>query len=92
MSSLRMPEISGAIAVHLPGVHVLVAGDVDLFEHGGRDVDDSGDGGPEAIDVLLGETDLNAGFGSADLLGGAAGKDADECRCPTGRRCSESPG
>jgi hypothetical protein len=39
-------------------------------------MDDSGDGGPKAIDVVLGEADLDAGFGSADLLGGAAGKDA----------------
>ena len=60
-------------------------GDVDLFEHGGRDVDDAGNSGPEAVDVVLGEADLDAGFGSANLLRSAAGKDADEVGAPLGK-------
>src|SRR5580700_7447210 len=72
----------GAVAVELPVVHVLVAGDVDLLEHGWRNVADAGNGRPQAIDVVLGEAHVDAGLGSADLLRSLAGKDTDEVRAP----------
>ncbi len=50
----------------------------------GRDAIDQRRGGRDAVEVVDGELDLRAGFLSAGLLRGAAGKDADDARAPVG--------
>src|ERR1700744_378833 len=79
----------GAVAVNLPGIHVLVAADVDLLEHGRRDVDDAGNGGPQAVDVFLGEADLNTSFRATDLLRGTPGEDPDQVGAPLGKNVAD---
>ncbi len=54
----------------------------DVFVYRGRDVIDAGNAGHEAVDVVEGEADLDAGFFSAGLFAGAAGKDADDVGAP----------
>ncbi len=75
----------GPDTVGLPGVAVEVVLDGDVLVH------DGGGGGHaleallDALDIVDVEADFNAGPGTAGLLGGSAGKDADHVRPELGK-------
>ena len=49
-----------------------------------RDVVDARNAFGDAVDIVLGEAHLHAGFVAAGLLAGAAGKEADDVGAPLG--------
>ena len=77
--------VGGARADYGPGVGVQVVLDGLILKLHGRDVDDFRDGGDDAVNVVEGEADLDAGFVSAGLLAGLAGEDADGVGAPLGK-------
>jgi hypothetical protein len=71
-------EAFRADSVDRPGVGMQVVLDGGVLEHGGRDGGYAGNGVPDAIDVVLGEADADAGLVGAGLLGGSSLK--NKCR------------